>query len=256
MDGFSLLAEKYDTFNTADYDGYTRFADEIFRQHGKNITEVLDLGCGTGELSLRLADMGYSVSAVDNSEEMLSLLEGKIGSRDIDIRAICQDIRELDLFGTVRGCVSSFDVLNYLPGKKDLEKVFGRVGLFMEEGGVFVFDVNTDYSYRQIYSANTYTYEDKNSFLIWRNEYNDKTRVCRFFLTKFELQKPFRGVAKELYIREDSVQTQKNHSPSTLLAAAKKAGFDIAAVYGDTQRSPQKPTDPKAYYVLIKNRKL
>ncbi|MDD4124951.1 MAG: class I SAM-dependent methyltransferase [Eubacteriales bacterium] len=248
MKDFGIIAGKYDIYNSADYDSYASFAQGSFSESRVPVTEVLDLGCGTGELTVRLADMGFSMTAADGSEEMLAVLTGKIKGRDI--QPICQDMRFLDLYGTVQGCVSSFDCLNYLLTSDDLNRAVAKVGFFMEEGGIFVFDVNTDYAYKSIYANNSYVYEERLSMLVWRNYYNEKTRKCDFYLTSFYED----GRGK--YIRNDAVHVQKNHTYKAIKTAVENAGFDIVGIFGGTDRRPLTGTDPKAYYVLRKNRQL
>lgn len=248
MENFEILAEKYDIYNSADYDAYAAFVKDAFGKSGVPVKEVLDLGCGTGELTLRLADMGYSVTAADVSDEMLSVLINKIGGRDI--LPVKQDMRELDLFGTVQGCVSTFDCLNYLTKASDVEKAIAKVGFFMEKGGIFVFDVNTAHTYENVYDGRSYVYEDDDSLLVWRSEYNEKTRLCRFWLTSFTLGED------GTYVRDDAVHTQKYHPPRTLAKAISDAGFDVIGVYGSTDGKKSEDGDAKAYYVLRKNRSL
>ncbi|NLN54859.1 MAG: class I SAM-dependent methyltransferase [Clostridiales bacterium] len=248
MNNFGILAAGYDKYNTADYDKYAAFVKDAFSLSAIPVKEVLDLGCGTGEMAVRLADMGYSVTALDISAEMLSVLTDKIKGRDI--LPVFQDMINIDLYGTVAGCISAFDSLNYLLNAKDLEKAFAGVGKFMEKGGVFVFDINTSYAYEKVYADNSYVYETENSMLVWRNCYNRNTRKCHFYLTEFELSDDGR------YFRTDAVHVQKNHSLRTIKTAADKAGFDVMGIYGNTDRGELENTSPKAYYVLRKNREL
>ena len=246
-DDFGVIAGKYDIFNTADYDAYASFVLGQFARADIPVTEVLDLGCGTGELSLRLADNGKSVTAADISEDMLGVLCGKINGRDI--LPVRQDMRKLDLFGTVQGCVSAFDSLNYLLTAADLAKAISSVGFFMEKGGVFVFDVNTAYAYEKIYDGKSYVYESGENMLVWQSAYNAKTRVCRFYLTSFE---PEGG----LFSRCDAVHIQKYHPKRTVEKAADHAGFDILDIFGGTDCSAPGEGSVKNYYVLKKNRSL
>lgn len=247
MESFGVLAGKYDIYNSADYDKYAAFVRDAFESNDIEIKEVLDLGCGTGEMSVRLSDMGYSVTALDNSPEMLSKLIEKINGRDI--LPVCQDMRDIDLFGTITGCISTFDCLNYLQTTADINQTFSKVGLFMEKGGLLVFDVNTDYAYEHVYADNCYVYESGKSMLVWRNFYNKKTKKCAFYLTSFDY-------VKGKYIRTDATHIQKNHSPLVIEKAAKNAGFDIIGIYGGLDKTPLNSENPKAYYVLRKNRQL
>ncbi len=247
-DDFGFIAEKYDIYNSADYDAYAAFVLAAFEKADIPVTEALDLGCGTGELSLRLADAGKSVTAADISQDMLSVLVSKCAGRDI--QPVCQDMRSLDLFGTVQGCVSAFDCLNYLLTAKDLEAALSSVGFFMEKGGIFVFDLNTEYAYTQVYDGKSYVYETDGSMLVWQSGYDPKTRKCRYYLTSYEL------CGDGIYSRSDCVHTQKFHPHRTVAAAAKRAGFDILGVYGDTGFSAPAAQSPKNYYVMKKNRSL
>ena len=244
---FGIIADRYDIYNSADYDSYAAFIAERFARADIPVKEVLDLGCGTGELSVRLADAGKSVTAADISEEMLNELNAKIKCRDI--LPVKQDMRELDLFGTVQGCVSAFDCLNYLLTAHDLEKAFCSVGFFMEKGGIFVFDVNTEYAYKNVYDGKSYVYETDSSMLVWQSAYGANTRKCRFYLTSFERE-------GENYARRDAIHVQKYHPPRTIAKAAKSAGFDILEICGSTDGSAPDAGSVKNYYVMKKNRSL
>ena len=244
---FGILAEKYDIYNSADYDAYAGFLLAQFARADIKVTEVLDLGCGTGELSVRLADAGKSVTAADISDDMLSVLISKINGRDI--QPVRQDMRALDLFGTVQGCVSAFDCLNYLQTAADLEKALCSVGFFMEKGGILVFDINTEYAYTALYDGKCYAYESEDSMLVWQSAYDKKTRKCRFYLTSFEEK-------DGAYLRRDAVHVQKYHPPRTLEKAAKNAGFDILDIFGSTSGEKAGAASAKNYYVLKKNRSL
>ncbi len=158
---YKVLAQYYDQLNTdADYDALSEFIRRrlsFFRMHG---CTVVDLCCGTGELTLRLAASGYDMIAVDNSPEMLSILSSKIYEREIKgLLLLCQDARELDLFGTVDCVVCTFDALNHIGRIEELDKVFQRVSTFLNRQGIFMFDMNTPYKHTDVLANNSFKYE-------------------------------------------------------------------------------------------------
>ena len=132
----------YDIFmDETPYERWSEFLADTLKKEGIEDGLVLDLGCGTGRLTNILSDMGYDMIGVDSSQEMLGVAaEGK-GSRDI--LYLCQDMREFELYGTVRAVVSVCDCINYITDPKDLLKVFKLVNNYLDPKGIFIFDINT-----------------------------------------------------------------------------------------------------------------
>lgn len=146
----------YDALNTeADYDRHTEEIEKLLKTGGVESGIVADLGCGTGEVVIRLAKAGYDMIGVDGSTEMLSVLREKLGPRENrEFLLLCQDLSELELFGTIKAAVSTSDTLNHL-SKEALAEAISRVSLFTEPGGLLVFDVNTPYKHRVLLANNS-----------------------------------------------------------------------------------------------------
>ena len=108
---------------------------------------ILDLGCGTGTLTELLAREGYDMIGVDSAEEMLRIAMEKRERSGLDILYLLQDMRELELYGTVGAVVSVCDSLNYLLEEEDIRQTFARVNNYLYPRGIFVFDFNTVYKY-------------------------------------------------------------------------------------------------------------
>ncbi len=178
MAGYQDFSYFYDEFNgEADYDALYRQISERFVSHGLPGRIVADLGCGTGELSLRLAKEGYDLISVDASEEMLSLLSEKLTETGQQgVLLLNQDLTELDLYGTIHGAICTFDTLNHVGPLEKMEQVIARVALFMEKGGLFLFDVNSPYKHRQILANETFTLEDEDAVCIWTNRFEEAQR--------------------------------------------------------------------------------
>ncbi len=234
----SILSDWYDRINTDQYKGYADFLDKCFKNADINISEVLDLGCGTGGITYQLADKGYDMVAVDISYDMLSAAK-----RHKNILYIQGDMRLLDLYGTVQGAYSSYDCLNCMLTSNDLDKAFANVSLFIENGGIFVFDVNTAYCAREVYDGRTYCYEHKNDMLIWQSAVAGDKAV--FYLTEFAEH----GGA---FARRDEIITERIWSDRTVKRLLKKHGFVVTDVYGGIDMHPLCDTDTKAYYCCRK----
>ncbi len=172
----------YDYFNyNADYDV---LADKI---HSWASAEKLDgkiacdLGCGTGELAIRLNEKGWDVIAVDCSEEMLDVFMDKRAELGLyDILILNQDITQLDMYGTVDLFTCTFDTVNHLNGSADVQKLFDKVSLFMHPDGVFIFDMNSEYKHINVLGNEKFSFEEEEADCIWQNtldKENGRTRI-------------------------------------------------------------------------------
>ena len=234
----SLYALHYDRFSGADYASYAAF----FMEAAVALREALDLGCGAGGLSAVLAGAGLDMVGLDVSPEMLSVARAKPENRDVLL--LCQDMRELELYGTVQGAVSAYDCLNYLGSLSELSDVLALLHNYIEPGGVFVFDVNTPARYERVYADNCFCFEDDGALLVWRNEYAPKSRRNRMELTLFARR------ADGGYDRFDDVAVQRCFSLPRIERAAVQAGFAVCGVFGGTDFSALTAESEKAFFIL------
>lgn len=165
----------YDELNAAaDYDALFAYIHGELTAHGVAGGILADLGCGTGDLTLRLAGAGYDVIGVDRSAQMLSVLREKLDEAGQGgVLLLCQDILALDLYGTIRAAVSTFDTFNHIGPRENFEKAIARAAYFMEKGGVFVFDLNTPWKHRAVLGNNTFPLEGEGFAGRWQNSYDD-----------------------------------------------------------------------------------
>lgn len=171
MAGYHEFAYFYDELNgEADYDTLHQYIVSVFKEEGLPGNIVADLGCGTGELTLRLAGSGYDMIAIDASADMLSVLQNKLMQQPgPKVLLVCQDLTKLDLYGELHGAVCTFDTLNHIGSFSEMQKVLGRVALFLEQGGIFIFDVNTPYKHTDILADETFVLEDDDAVCVWQN---------------------------------------------------------------------------------------
>ena len=173
---YNEFAYFYDEFNgEADYDALYKHIQKELAAHGIADGIVADLGCGTGELTLMLTQAGYDMIGIDQSEEMLCVVRDKAEQLGLSGKLLLlqQDLLKLDLYGTIRGAVSTFDTFNPIP---DLDTAVANAGFFMEAGGVFLFDMNTPYKHQNVLGENEFTFEEEDASCVWRNHYDAENR--------------------------------------------------------------------------------
>lgn len=176
---YNEFAYFYDELNSeADYDALYAHVQGQLAAHGIREGIVVDLGCGTGDLTLMLAQAGYDMIGVDQSEEMLSVLREKADELGLggQLLLLRQDILELDLYGTIRAAVSTFDTFNHIGPQERFVQAVQKAAFFMERGGVFLFDLNTPYKHRQVLAGNTFELEGPDAVCRWANHYDETAR--------------------------------------------------------------------------------
>lgn len=242
-EAYSAIARWYDVLgDTVDYEAWADFLASFLPAGGS----VLDLACGTGNMTLPLARRGFDMIGTDLSCEMLALAREKAVAQGKDILFLQQNMTCLDLYGTVDGAVCTLDGVNYLSDENELLACFSSVAKFLSPGAHFIFDVNTPYKFENIYGDNHYVLEDEGVFLAWRNEYDAVSGACDFYLDVFSLREDGG------YDRECEDQTEYCHSMERLLHVAKECGFTPVGVYGDFDLTPAADTDERWYFVLKK----
>ena len=224
-DQYSSLASYYDRLNShIDYESWADFLDKRFKENQINKGAlVLDLGCGTGNITLPLCERGYDMIGVDISPEMLDLARQK--RHGDKVLWLCQDMREFELYGTVAAVVSCLDSINYLTGKVGLKKCFSLVHNYLDPNGIFIFDVNSPYKFENVFSDNAYILEDEGVFCGWQNEYDKKSGICKFYLTVFEKD-------GKNYVRHDELQKERKYSEKQLKGAIESAGLEFIGIFG------------------------
>ncbi len=239
---YNLFAGYYDMFS-ADVD-YKRMAHhllEMVQKHTDKCELVLDLCCGTGSLALELAQRGYEVIGVDGSADMLLLATEKLSEVDCKTPPIflCQDMRELDLYGTVDAAFCTLDSINHLCSKQDVLTAFERLAFFVRPGGLFLFDVNTDHKHRNVLGDNCFVFEQQDVMCVWQNSLCPDSLAVDISLDFFSREQ------NELYTRESEDFCECYYSPEFLTEALAGAGFETLGFFGEFTDKPPKCDDQR-----------
>ena len=222
MDAYTSFAQVYDLF----MDGvpYREWAGRIVEKlKGYGIEDglVLELGCGTGSMTELLAAAGYDMIGVDASEEMLELADGKKRESGHDILYLLQDMREFELYGTVRAVVSVCDSLNYITEEKDLLQVFRLAHNYLDPDGVILFDMNTVYKYEKLLGESVIAENREEGSFIWENWYDPEEMLNEYDLTIYVRE------ADGRYSRSQETHFQKAYETETVRRLLEEAGFQV-----------------------------
>lgn len=248
MSGYSVFARYYDELTAnINYREHAEYFHDIIRKFKTTRENILlDLACGTGSISEEMARFGYDVIGVDNSEEMLGIAIEKKFDSGLPIQYLCQDMRCLDMFGTIDVTICALDSINHLGSLDDVRRTFSRVSLFAEPDGLFIFDMNTLYKHRCILANNTFTYETDKVYCVWENTLDEKTDEVKMNLEFFELQD------NSLYERSSDCFSEKAYSTESVEGLLEETGFEILGRYGDDTFSPPCETSQRIVYAARK----
>ena len=246
-DGYLAIASVYDKLNKEiDYSKWADFFEACFEKYGKEKPSiVLDLACGTGRMTCEMASRGYDMIGVDGSVDMLSEAYSKDTS---GILYLCQDMRELELYGTVGATLCCLDSLNYLVNDGELDRVLSLVHNYSDPDALFIFDVNSEYKFENIYADNSYILEDENDdggaiFCGWQNSYDKKSKICNFYLSVFE-----EGENGEYY-RADEEQMERCYTVDEIKNALQKSGFEFIDIFSNVDFSSVTECSERLYFV-------
>ena len=246
---YRKFAEYYDILTeNVDYKSRMDEINSLFQKYSDNTDEkiLLDLACGTGSMSEEAEKLGYDVIGVDCSEEMLFEAVNKKYEKALDIQYVKQDMRKLDLYGGVDITICILDSLNHLSGFEDVKKVFERVFMFTNEGGLFIFDMNTPYKHRNVLADNAFIFETEDVFVAWENEFSEKD--CKVDITLNFFEKTHNN-----YKRYTENFSELAYEKEDMIKACEEVGFKLMeSIPKYEQESDEQPE--RIVYVLKKEK--
>ncbi|MBQ9737285.1 MAG: class I SAM-dependent methyltransferase [Clostridia bacterium] len=243
---YNDFAKVYDKLQDADYEAFIDFYERIFEKMGKKPKLVLDLGCGTGNITIPMAKRGYDMIGLDLSCEMLNIAHNKAAHEGADILFLNQDMREMELYGTVDAMVCALDGFNYITEPDDLKQVMKLVENYLNPGGIMIFDISTVYKLREILGGNTYVSDEDDIYYVWQSEFFEEEKICEFELNFFCRQEDGN------YLRFDEYQTQRAYSPDEITEIAEGVGLDVTGIYKPFEFLTFSENDERIFFVISK----
>ena len=241
--GFAYVYDRF--MNNIPYEEWHEYLSELLREQGVMSGILVELGCGTGTMTSMLAHDGYDMIGIDLSEEMLDVARSKCPD---EVLLLKQDMRKLDLYGSAAAFVCVCDGMNYILTEDDLVNVFKGVYTFLDEGGVFIFDMKTEHFYRDELGQRTIAENLEDASFIWENEYDEQTKINSYLLTVYQVADD----ENDLFERSDELHRQRAYSVAEVKSLAEKAGLRYINVYNAFTRNEPDEKSERIYFIFQK----
>lgn len=223
-----------------------RFVEKI-DCYGITGNKVLDVACGTGEFTVRLAEKGYQVTGVDLSEEMLSIARAKAEAQGVAIPFFHQNMIELDMGELFDSIVIFCDSINYLDNEQDVQATFSRVYEQLQAGGLFMFDVHSIYKMEHIFADSTFADAGEEVSYIWNSFRGEEPYSIEHELSFFVQDRE-----TELYDRFEEDHYQRTYPISAITEWLQQAGFTVKEVLSDLENEEPNEQSERIMFVAIK----
>ena len=244
MASYQSFAQVYDLFmDNIDYDSWSIYLIGLLQEYGIRVGLVLELGCGTGSMTEGLAKAGYDMIGSDLSMDMLDIAMEKRERSGLDILYLLQDMREFELYGTVRAIVSVCDSVNYILEEEELLQVFRLVNNYLDPGGMFIFDLNTTKKYRDMGETTIAENRDEASF-IWENYFDEEEKINEYDLTLF-----IRDEEDGRFDRFEEFHEQRAYSLSEIEQLLRESGMEFVAMYDAFTHTPATEECERVYVI-------
>ena len=245
MEAYTGFAEVYDLFmDNIPYEEWGEYIKGLLKEYGIDEGLVLELGCGTGTMTEILASAGYDMIGIDQSEEMLEEALEKKQESGHEILYLCQDMRKFELYGTVRAIVCVCDSMNYILEEDEVLDILSSASHnYLDYGGLFIFDLNTEYKYREILGEQTIAENREEGRFIWENYYDEESMINEYDLTLF-VKEP-----SGLYRKEEENNFQRAYSLETIRELVEKSGLKLLHIYDAFSHEPAREDSERVYVI-------
>ncbi len=241
---YHILAKTYDNMQEIDYKKFVDYYQKLFEKFGCQPELVLDLGCGTGNITLEMADRGYDMIGLDASPEMLEIAMEKARERNREILFLQQDMSAFELYGTVGAMVCALDGVNYLTEEGQLKEMLRLLHYYLDPGGIFIFDLNTEYKFKHILDGKTFIYDTEDAYCAWSNEYDEEEKICYFDLNFF-----FKNPDGS-FTRRDEYQEERSYSIEEIKEAIRDCNLTCLGIFDNLSMEPAKEDSMRIFVVV------
>ncbi len=235
---FTSIAPYYDRLMAeVDYEGWARYAHGFLQEAPIEVKKVMDLACGTGNLTAELLKLGYEVWGLDASPQMLEVARRKLP----EVPFILGDFKNWGIDEVFDAAVCVYDSLNNILSTQGLLEAFRETARHLRPGGLFLFDINTVYGLRELWGTKVRVEEGEGILSVWRTRFVEPD-LSELWITVFAQE-------GEHWVRVDEVHVERGYEPQEVARLLREAGFSSVRAYRAWTRMPAGPRTPRAYFV-------
>ncbi len=248
MEQYSNFAFIYDDLmNDVDYDGWVKYIEDIIKDENLKVQNILELACGTGNMTIPLTKKNYDIAAIDISDEMLSVAREKAEKEGVELVLLQQDLAEFDFEIDNLDCIlCACDGFNYMTYDDDLQHVFNKSYELLKKEGVFIFDISSYYKLANVLGNNMYGESREDVAYMWQNYFDEEENLVEMELTFFIKDEDGK------FERFGEVHQQRAYTEEEIIEMLNEAGFDYIKTYGDfTFESPTEESE-RIFFVCKK----
>lgn len=255
MEQYGNFAYIYDQLmDDVDYNLWVDYIEKIIEKENVDVKNILELACGTGNLTLPLAKKEYDIAGIDISEEMLEVAREKSIKKNIPLVLLQQDVSKLDfdLYGldcVLCGC----DGFNYIIDEKGLQNTFNKTHELLKENGIFIFDVSSYYKIKNILGNNVFAENREKIAYMWKNYFDEETSLIEMELSFFvSISDEFDDDSENVFERYNEKHYQRAYKNEEILSMLKSSGFENIKIYGDFKFEEPKEDSERVFFIAVK----
>ena len=245
---YEFLASVYDEFmEDTPYEKWRDIIVSALKERGITEGIVLDMGCGTGKMTRLLKEVGFDMIGVDNSVEMLRVAYDNTNPDD-EILYLNQDMTEFELYGTVRAVVSICDCVNYVTNPDDLLECFKLVNNYLDPDGVFIFDFNTEYKYKEVIGDSVIAENRENASFIWENYYDEAPELNEYDVTLF-----IKDEESDMYVKNTETHVQRGYTLNQMRQIIEDSGLIFEKAF-DEETLAEPTAESERIFVIAREK--
>jgi ubiquinone/menaquinone biosynthesis C-methylase UbiE len=230
-----------------DYDGWVNYIENIIKSEDVYVKNILELACGTGNLTIPLTKKNYDIAGIDISFEMLSVAKEKAQKEGVELVLLQQDISELDFDVENLDCVlCACDGFNYITYDDDLLNVFTKTYELLKNEGIFIFDISSYYKLSTILGNNMYGENREDVAYMWQNYFDEEENLVEMELAFFIKDED------ERFKRFEEIHRQRAYTQDEIIILLKEAGFKNIKIYADFKFEAPSEDSQRIFFVCKK----